>query len=283
MIVLQVENVHKMFRSGFSLKNINFQIETGHVYGFMGPNGAGKTTTLKIILNYLSPDSGLVLYKGQPVSKLSQLPAIGYMPDVPGFFEQLTGLEYIRFYQKLYHIPDPEIDEKISSFNLQKFLSNKIATYSLGTKKKLALFLSLLGEKDFIILDEPFTGLDPVMINEFRTILQKSVSEGKALMISSHILSEVEKVCDRFIMIDNGEIIFNGSDEQLYEEFVKIPNQISKELINHNESIFHANDHIILQKKFLEPDWIMKHQNDVFTPDLEELFLYHVWKNQSDR
>ncbi len=167
---ITINNLVKKYGKKLILKNVSFQMDAGKIYGFIGPNGAGKTTTLKCILGLTNYESGEIKMRGIPISNKPSLENIGYLQDVPEFFNQMTGLEYLELFRRM---EINQMETFINEFQLEEFISDPIRTYSLGMKKKLGMALAFWGEPECVFLDEPFTGLDPFMMVEVRELLKK--------------------------------------------------------------------------------------------------------------
>ncbi|MFA9397082.1 MAG: ABC transporter ATP-binding protein [Clostridiaceae bacterium] len=210
MKILELNNVSKSIKKNKILKNISFSIDEGEIVGFVGPNGAGKTTTLKVITNLLYQDQGQVIIAGNDTSKNREqaLANIGAIIENPGLYTFLTGRENLDFIRKLRKISKEKMEEIIKFTGLKERIDDKVEKYSLGMKQRLALGMSLITNPKLLLLDEPTNGLDPTGVEELREILKKlSKEENISVFISSHQLSEIEKICDRVIFIKAGEII----------------------------------------------------------------------------
>ena len=203
--MLSIKNLSKTIKKHQILKNINLEIKQGETFGFLGPNGAGKTTLVKIILSLMKPSSGKLNLN----CKKSK---IGYLSEYPYFYEYLTGEELLIFTGKVFNLSNKEIQQKIRNFsqklNLsEKDLKRKIKDYSKGMKQRLGFMQTLINNPDLIFLDEPFSGLDPLGRKTIRDLIFELKKEGKTIFFNSHILSDIEQVCDRIGIINKGEIL----------------------------------------------------------------------------
>ena len=225
MCVIEAQNLTKVFK-GFrksftAVDSISFRVEKGEVFGFLGPNAAGKTTTIRMISGLSRPTSGRVSVCGYD-SILDNVKAkkhIGLIPETPGFYDEMKGLDVLCFYAEFYGIQKMERKRKamelLETVGLKDFMGGKVKTYSHGMKKRLALASSLINDPEILILDEPSTGLDPKGISLFRKLVKDLNNEGVTVFLSSHILSEVEQMCDRVCILNKGKIIAVDSIENL--------------------------------------------------------------------
>ena len=210
-VILRVENLRKAFAKVEALKDVSFQVEKGQVVGFLGPNGAGKTTCMRILIGAIKRDFGLAQVFGLDVWKDSYEihKKISYLPGDISLWPSLRGQEVIDLFMKLHgHGNEAKRDRLIEKFDLDP--SKKIRTYSKGNKQKVSLIAALAIEADLYIFDEPTTGLDPLMDLAFQDEVNTLKEEGKSLLLSSHILSEVDKIADKVVIIRQGEVVEEG-------------------------------------------------------------------------
>jgi ABC-2 type transport system ATP-binding protein len=209
MNVLEVNNVHKKLGKREIIKGVSFSIKEGEIFGFLGPNGAGKTTTIRMLVGLIHPNSGNISICGNnilenPVKALSN---VGAVVENPEMYTYLTGRQNLNMIADIKKIPRKDVDEIIELVNLSGRIDDKVGKYSLGMKQRLGLASALLSKPKLLILDEPTNGLDPTGIIDFREIVKKAVKEtNAAVFISSHILSEVQQLCDTVAFINHGEI-----------------------------------------------------------------------------
>jgi len=241
--IIEIENLVKIYHTPFlrkriiGLNGLTLNINAGEVFGLLGPNGAGKTTTMKLITGLLKTTSGKVLIFGKPPG-LSQKKVIGYLPENPNFYTYLTGFELLSLYARLFGIQDKEkIDEAAKWTKIDYALHQRISTYSKGMVQRIGIAQSLLNDPQLLILDEPLSGLDPQGRKEIKDILLKLKEEGKTILFSSHILPDVEMICDRVGIIYKGKLLNTGVLSEIADMEIKgfevqcrnIPNDIKSE------------------------------------------------------
>lgn len=210
MTILTLDNVSKHFGKVKAADNVSIDINEGEIFGFIGPNGAGKSTTIRMIIGALNATSGDIYFKGENIRKHKKyIEALSYVPGDVNLWDNLTGMEVINFFMKLRGFKDKEFrDDLINKFRLDS--GKKCKTYSKGNRQKVALITAFLSEADLLIFDEPTTGLDPLMERVFHEEILNAKKQGKSVLLSSHILSEVEKLADRIAIIRDGKIIETG-------------------------------------------------------------------------
>jgi len=205
------------------LKNINLDIKRGELIGYIGPNGAGKTTTLKLMLNLQKGYEGTINILGYDISKdhFEYKYKIGYVPENVDLYENLTGYEMLDFFGKIYKVPEQKLEDKIRSLasllEIENSLAEQISTYSKGMKQRLILISALLHNPEIIFLDEPLNGLDANSVQILKSLLNKLAKSGKTIFYSSHLMDVVEKISDRIILIQAGEIIADGTFTEIQE------------------------------------------------------------------
>jgi len=216
MEAIRVENLRKRYGKFEVLKGVNLTADFGKVTAILGPNASGKTTLIKCILGHVIPDSGSVYVKGLNTSEgVEYKRFIGYVPQEPDFPENLTPVEIINLISSIRNSKALKAGEVIKSFKLGEFMTKKIKNLSGGTKQKVNLLLALAFDPEILILDEPTVGLDPVSSVKFKEILLKEKERGKAIVMSSHIISEVEELADQIIFLMEGKVKVRGSVEEL--------------------------------------------------------------------
>lgn len=207
--VLEVKNLRKKLGKREIIKDISFYIEEGVIFGFLGPNGSGKTTTIRMLVDLISMDSGSISIMGKDITKEREvaLSHVGAVVENPELYKYLTGYENLRQIARIRGITEERIDEVVKLVGLEKRIKDKMKKYSLGMKQRLGLAAALLSKPNLLILDEPTNGLDPNGIKEFRTILQTLAREkNMSVFVSSHILGEVQHLCDVVAFIEDGQI-----------------------------------------------------------------------------
>ncbi len=226
--VLKVEDLHKSFKVGFLLrkkkilKGISLSVEEGEIFGYLGPNGAGKTTTIKCILGLIHAEKGKIEIFGHPHLSLKAKEKIGFLPENPYFYDYLTASEFLHFYSQLFLMEKKEKEEKIKNMlrivGLETAANLQLRKFSRGMLQRIGLAQALLNDPSLVLLDEPLGGLDPLGRKELRDVIIRLKEEGKTVFLSSHILQDIEMICDRVAIIVSGEIINQGSLHELVSE-----------------------------------------------------------------
>lgn len=213
------------------LDKISLHIKKGQVLGFLGPNGAGKTTTLKTIVGLVHPTSGEIKINELSASNIKSHQSIGYMPEDPYFYEYLTGREFLIFIAQLQKInkidAGNQADELLQLVGLENESKKYIRNYSKGMRQRLGIAQALVGDPEILLLDEPLDGLDPIGRAEIKNILLDLKKRGKTILISSHILADIEEICDQVVIIDKGKIIKTGKTS----DFVKKGSSLEKTFV----------------------------------------------------
>lgn len=224
MSVIETTMLKKQYGGKYVLKGINMKIDAGQVVGYIGPNGAGKSTTIKIISGITDEFDGTVNVFGLDVRRhaIEIKQRIGYIPEQAALYDVLTPIEYLRFVGKLYSLNDDTIHTKsmelLKLFELADKADSRMNTYSKGMKQKVLLISGLMHNPEIIFLDEPLSGLDANAVILVKEILMQLKNSGKTIFYSSHIMDVVEKISDRIIIIDKGEVIADGSFESLKQQ-----------------------------------------------------------------
>ena len=217
--LIEVKNLDKNFTDVQALNDVSFSINEGQVIGFVGANGAGKTTLMRIMSLLDHPDRGEILYRGKNAweNASSIQPKIGWMPDAFGVYKKTTVAEYIDFFARAYGFKGQDLkarsDEVMEFTELDKLSDREITTLSKGMSQRLCLGRTLISDPEFLILDEPAAGLDPKARLHFKHLIRAMAEEGKTMLISSHILSELEDMCDDLLFIDKGKIVHQGKTQ----------------------------------------------------------------------
>lgn len=214
--MIEFKNVSKYYSCVKALDNISFVIPDGEIVGLVGANGAGKTTTIKLAMNHISPDSGRILLNDKDIAKISDYKMqIAYVPDEPVCYDFMTVEEHFKFIESMYHGDGYDMDELIRRFDMESHLQKLPMALSKGNKQKLMICNVLLRDFKFLIADEPFTGLDPKQIHSLKQIFLELRNAGKSVVLSTHLLDTIELFCDRYIMMEKGKIIANGTKEEI--------------------------------------------------------------------
>lgn len=226
--MLNVENLIKDYTTGFLrkrvrvLKGVSFSVIRGEIFGFVGPNGAGKTTTFKTILGFVPTTSGRVEIMGKPLGDVDVKKYLGYLPENPYFYDYLTGEELVRYMGELHGLNgrrlSKRVDELLEKVNMSHAKRVQLRKYSKGMLQRVGVAQALINDPEFLILDEPMSGLDPMGQREIRELILEQKKKGKTILLSSHILSDVEALCDRVGVIIGGRVVKMGELGKLFEE-----------------------------------------------------------------
>lgn len=294
--VIAVKQLSKFYGNTVGIKNIEFSVNRGEIFGFLGPNGAGKTTTIRLLLDLLRPTSGEVILFGKSIDKYSLeiRRKCGYLPGSFAAYSQMTGEEFLQFAAKLRHTAPSLQSRLIERFNLSKEdLSQKIKHLSHGTLQKLGIIQAFFHQPELIVLDEPTIGLDPLMQEEFYELLREFREAGCTIFFSSHNLPEVEKVCHRVAIIRDGELVTLESLENLKKKRLRRLRLTLREPVT-NLNIPNAE---LLNQQGLTYDFLVKGSIDdllknltalpladvVFPePELEEVFMTYYRRRTID-
>jgi ABC-2 type transport system ATP-binding protein len=209
--ILSIENLNKRFGPIHAVKNVSLEIEKGNVYGILGPNGSGKSTTLGIVLNVVNKTSGNYSWFGGTMQTHEALKKVGAIIERPNFYPYMTAIENLELVCKIKGIPYTKVHEKLELVGLLDRKNSKFSTFSLGMKQRLAIASALLNDPEILILDEPTNGLDPQGIHQIRDIIKLIASQGTTILLASHLLDEVEKVCTHVLVLRKGEVLYSGS------------------------------------------------------------------------
>lgn len=221
--ILETENLTKQFRGQAAVENVSLAVRRGTVYGLLGPNGAGKSTTLKLIMGLLRPTSGGIFFEGEPWRR-SCLSEMGALIEGPALYGNLTARENLQVHTRMLGISDVRIGEVLAMVDLTDTGRKRASQFSLGMKQRLGIAVALLNEPSLLVLDEPTNGLDPFGIQELRELIASFPEQGITVILSSHILSEVQQVVDDIGIIAGGRLLFQGvppEDENLEQFFVE--------------------------------------------------------------
>ncbi len=245
--ILEIKNLRVEFRSRkpnpgvkVAVNGLNLNVLAGEVFGFLGPNGAGKTTTMNVLLGFVNATSGSASIFGVDVREPIARQRIGYLPELTYYYKFLNTEELLRFYAKIFKIPQSErearIDAVLKLVELEHARKRLIKTYSKGMQQRVGLAQALINNPDLLILDEPTSGLDPIGRMKVREIIQRLKNEGKTVFFSSHELGEVETVCDRVAIIDQGQVKVEGRVGDLVEQHKCNLEQIFLKIIGYEVS-----------------------------------------------
>ncbi|HWQ81175.1 MAG TPA: ATP-binding cassette domain-containing protein [Ignavibacteria bacterium] len=221
---IKVENLSKFYGTQQAVKDISFEVKTGEIVGFLGPNGAGKSTTMKMITTYLTPNNGSILVNDIDAQEnpIDVRRKIGYLPEQNPLYQEMNVVDYLNYTAELQSVPKESIPDAVKKMikvcGLEDVKHKDISELSKGYKQRVGLAQAMIHNPDVILLDEPTSGLDPNQIIEIRKLI-RDLGKHKTLMLSTHILQEVQATCDRVIIINNGEIVADGTTDSLQKSF----------------------------------------------------------------
>lgn len=225
--MLEFKNVTKEFENVTAVKNVSFTVNDGSVLGIVGRNGSGKSTIFRMILNLLKPTSGEITFNGNKIDT-NTLNSFGYLPEEGSLLNQFSVIDICEYYGALKLMSKDEVLQSLlpwlDEFGLQSILDMKVKKLSKGNRQKIQFIISVLHNPDFIILDEPFSGLDPVSVEELEKAILKLKADGKTIIFSSHIMEHVENLCDDILLINHGEALLQGKLSDIISNY-KIGNE----------------------------------------------------------
>ncbi|WP_026705312.1 ABC transporter ATP-binding protein [Flavobacterium soli] len=208
--ILSIKNLHKRYGYVHAVNNVSLEIQKGNVYGILGPNGSGKSTTLGIVLNVVNKTSGEFSWFDGKMDTHEALKKVGAIIERPNFYPYMTAKENLELVCKIKGINYSKVQEKLELVGLMERKDSKFRTFSLGMKQRLAIASALLNDPEILILDEPTNGLDPQGIHQIRDIIKFIASQGTTILLASHLLDEVEKVCSHVLVLRKGQILYSG-------------------------------------------------------------------------
>jgi ABC-2 type transport system ATP-binding protein len=219
MDILELQNLKKYYATQKAVDDISFSIPQGTIFGLLGPNGAGKTTLLRMITGIFYPDSGTILFEGQKFNPLKDIPKIGYMPEERGLYKKMKIGEQALYLAMLKGLSRQDAMKKIKDwfikFEMQSWWNKKVDDLSKGMSQKLQFVITVLHEPRLLILDEPFSGLDPVNSNLIKDEIFKLAQKGSTIIFSTHRMEQVEEICNKIVLVNKGKKILDGSVKQI--------------------------------------------------------------------
>ena len=213
--ILTINNLTKKFGTLTAVKNLSFTIEKGNVYGILGPNGSGKSTTLGIVLNVVNKTEGDYSWFDGSISTHNALKKVGAIIERPNFYPYMTASQNLKLVCDIKHVNYNKINEKLNVVGLLERKDSKFKTFSLGMKQRLAIASALLNDPEILILDEPTNGLDPQGIHQIREIIKQIATQGTTILLASHLLDEVEKVCSHVVVLRKGVKLYSGRVDEM--------------------------------------------------------------------
>ncbi|MBL4663424.1 MAG: ABC transporter ATP-binding protein [Flavobacteriaceae bacterium] len=213
--ILTIKNLTKKFGPITAVNNLSFTIEKGNVYGILGPNGSGKSTTLGIVLSVVNRTSGEYHWFDGSDSTHNALKKVGAIIEHPNFYPYMTAIQNLELVCQIKEVPKNNIEKTLETVGLLERKNSKFRTFSLGMKQRLAIASALLNDPEILILDEPTNGLDPQGIHQVREIIQRIAAEGTTILLASHLLDEVEKVCTHVVILRKGVSLYSGSVDEM--------------------------------------------------------------------
>ena len=296
--LLDVKNLKKYFATQKAVDDISFSIQKGSIFGLLGPNGAGKTTLLRMITGIFYPDEGQILLNGQPYNPVGQVAAIGYMPEERGLYKRMKIGEQALYLAQLKGLSKADATHKIKQwfikFGMESWWNKKVEDLSKGMSQKLQFVTTVLHEPELIILDEPFSGLDPVNANLIKDEIFRMAKDGHTIIFSTHRMEQVEEICDHIVLVNRGQKILDGTVKGIKNDFkedlfrVEFENKILAEhLAIHLFQVVDKEDHELVIKKtegfttndilqyFINKDLKIHAFNEIL-PSLNEIFIRQV-------
>ncbi|MEJ0104057.1 MAG: ATP-binding cassette domain-containing protein [Bacteroidota bacterium] len=223
MALLELHNLKKYYATQKAVDDISFSIEKGNIFGLLGPNGAGKTTLLRMITGIFFPDEGKILFDGKEFDPMNDIVNIGYMPEERGLYKKMKIGEQALYLARLKGLSKPDamarIKEWFIKFEMQSWWNKKVEDLSKGMSQKLQFVTTVLHEPKLIILDEPFSGLDPVNANMIKDEIYKMAQKGATIIFSTHRMEQVEEICDHIILVNKGKKILDGTVANVKQDF----------------------------------------------------------------
>ena len=241
--ILSIKNLNKIFgKKIHAVNNVSFEIQKGNVYGILGPNGSGKSTTLGIVLNVVNKTSGEFSWFNGTMETHEALKKVGAIIERPNFYPYMTAQENLELVCKIKDIPFTKVTEKLELVGLVERKDSKFKTFSLGMKQRLAIASALLNDPEILILDEPTNGLDPQGIRQIRDIIRLIASQGTTILLASHLLDEVEKVCTHVVVLRYGKMLYQGLVDEMasnegFFELQASDNSLLMQVLNNHPSV----------------------------------------------
>ena len=220
--MLMVEKLTKNFKDTVAVNNLSFKVEPGKIFGLLGPNGAGKTTTLRTVLNIIKPTSGSISFDGKPITD-EYYNLIGYLPEERGLYQRSKVIDILVYFASLKNLNKTDAlfkaDEWLKKLNVSQYRNKKIIELSKGNQQKIQLIAAIIHNPRLLILDEPFTGFDPINQQEVKALIHTFISEGKTIILSTHQMELAEKLCENILLINKGNEVKSGKLSEIKRKF----------------------------------------------------------------
>lgn len=209
--MIEIQHISKQYEGVKAVDDLSIEVHKGRIFGFLGPNGAGKTTAIRMLMNIIMPDSGTILFDGS--TERPKASSVGYLPEERGLYQKISIFETLQYFAHLRNVRDADskIRTYLHRFELGGRIHSKVSELSKGNQQKLQFLNTILHDPEYIILDEPFSGLDPVNQILLKEVLEEMKQAGKTIIFSSHQMDQVEKICDDVALINNGKLVTSGS------------------------------------------------------------------------
>jgi ABC-2 type transport system ATP-binding protein len=269
--ILSLKNLDKKYGAIHAVNNLSFDIERGNVYGILGPNGSGKSTTLGIILNVVNKNSGDFSWFNGKLSTHEALKKVGAIIERPNFYPYMTAIQNLKLICTIKGISTERIDEKLKIVHLYERRNSTFKTFSLGMKQRLAIASALLNDPEILILDEPTNGLDPQGIHEIRQIINEIANTGTTILLASHLLDEVEKVCSHVIIIRKGIKLYSGRVDEMTASKGLFELKVEKD---EEKLLIALENHASINKISKDHDTIIATLNDTISSTEINTFLF---------
>jgi len=300
MSIINASNISKRFGETQAVDNLSFEVRPGEIFGLLGPNGAGKTTSIRMILDIFEPDSGEISVLGGPMNE-EKKNRIGYLPEERGLYQDIPLERCLTFLATLKgmneNVASTELKEYMNRFDLYEYKDKKVKELSKGMQQKAQLITTLVHDPELVIIDEPFTSLDPVNTEMVKDILEKKRDEGKAIIMSTHQMNQVEELCDRILLIDHGQRVLYGTLREIQNNFssrdiMVTPLSTLPDSINGVREIRKLNGRYrLVLDETSEPSKILKDlinqgveliEFEIAVPPLNEIFIKVVKEQEGD-
>ena len=303
MHLLELQNLKKYFDSQKAVDDISFNIDKGSIFGMLGPNGAGKTTLLRMITGIFYPDSGSLIFDGKPFDPLNDFKNIGYMPEERGLYKKMKIGEQAVYLARLKGLSHSDATQKVKEwfvkFEMQSWWNKKVEDLSKGMSQKLQFVTTVLHEPNLVILDEPFSGLDPVNANLIKDEIFKLAAKGSTIIFSTHRMEQVEEICDHIVLINKGKKILDGTVKKVKQDFKENIYQVGAKLLPEQlmthifEVVKHQPDQILIRLDkdttpndvlsfFINQSVMIESFNEVL-PSLNDIFITLVEDTKNAR